>query len=71
MYDGIMSVKYSKLVDNLNHGVETFYDKVPYQLLWAGSQGLRAKITITGLPNRPNYCVIFRVYTFLILIHLR
>ena len=30
---------------------------------WIGSRGARGKITINGIPNRVNYCVIFIVYT--------
>jgi len=30
-------------------------------LLWAGSRAGRGKITIRGIPNRLNYCMMFRV----------
>jgi hypothetical protein len=45
--------------------VQTFYGKVPYPLLWAGSRTARGKIAISGIPNRLNFCVIFKVYTLL------
>jgi hypothetical protein len=44
-------------------GLQTFYGKGPHPLLWAGSLAARGKITIGGIHNRLNYCIIFRVYT--------
>ena len=32
-------------------------------LLWAGLQATRGKITVSGIPNYCNYCVIIIVYT--------
>jgi hypothetical protein len=43
-------------------GVQAFYDQGPHPLLWARSRAARGKITISGTPNRLNYCVIFMVY---------
>jgi hypothetical protein len=46
----------------LGHGVLTFYGEGPHPLLWVGSRPASGKITISGNPNRLNYCVIFIVY---------
>jgi hypothetical protein len=32
-------------------------------LLWAGSRAARVKVTVSGVPNIFNYCVIFMAYT--------
>ena len=32
-------------------------------LMWADSRVERAKVTVSGIPNRLQYCVIFIVYT--------
>jgi len=44
-------------------GVQTFDDKGPYSLLWAGSRFASGKITVNGLSNRLSHCVICIVYT--------
>jgi len=44
-------------------GLETFSDKGPRPLLWAGSPAARGKITISGISIRLNYCVIFKLCT--------
>jgi hypothetical protein len=44
-------------------GLHPLYDKGSLPLLWAGSRAARAKITISGIPNLLNYCVIFIVHT--------
>jgi hypothetical protein len=38
--------------------LQPFYGKGSHQLLWAGSLAARKQITISGIPNRLNYCVI-------------
>jgi hypothetical protein len=43
-------------------GVQPFYGKGPHPLLSPGSRAAREKITISGIPNRLNYCVIFILY---------
>jgi hypothetical protein len=43
--------------------LHTFYDNWPLVFLWAVSRAGREKKTANGVPNRPNYCVIFIVYT--------
>jgi hypothetical protein len=35
----------------------------PHPLLWASLQAACGKITMNGIPNHLNYCVIFTVYT--------
>ena len=35
----------------------------PYLLLWAVSLAARGKITVSGIPDRLSYCVIFVIYT--------
>jgi len=44
-------------------GLQPFYGKEPHLLLWAGSLATHGKIAVSGIPNQPNYCVIFIVYT--------
>lgn len=44
-------------------GVEHCYGKGQQPLLWAGSQVTWRKITLRGIPNHLNYCVIFIVHT--------
>jgi hypothetical protein len=44
-------------------GLQHFYGKGPHPLLWAGSRAESVKITISGITNRLNYCVIFVLYT--------
>jgi hypothetical protein len=43
--------------------LQPFYGKGPRPLLWAGSQAAREKITVSGIPNRLHYYVIFILYT--------
>jgi hypothetical protein len=43
---------------------QTFYGKGPHLLLWFGSRAARGKISVSGIPNCLNYCVIFIVYTW-------
>jgi hypothetical protein len=43
--------------------VPTFYGKGPHPLLCAGSRAASGKTTISGIPNRLNYCVMFTVST--------
>jgi hypothetical protein len=38
-------------------GLQTFSSKGILPLLQAGSQAARGNITVTGTPNRLNYCV--------------
>ena len=42
--------------------LQTVYDKWPHRLLWAGSRAARGQITVSGITNGLNYCVIFVVY---------
>jgi len=44
-------------------GLQPLYGKWPYPLLRAGLWAACAKITIIGIPNCLNYCVIFTVHT--------
>lgn len=44
-------------------GLQPLYGKQPHPFLWAGLWNTRAKITVIGIPNRLNYCVIFTLYT--------
>ena len=44
-------------------GLQNFYGKGLHVLLLAASWALRGKITVSGVPNRLNCCVIFRVYS--------
>jgi len=41
-----------------NMGVQTFYGKGPRPLTWATFRAAREQITLSGIPNRLNYCVI-------------
>jgi hypothetical protein len=43
-------------------GHPTFSGKGPQPLLCGDSRAPRVKITISGIPNRLNYCLIFAVY---------
>jgi hypothetical protein len=43
--------------------LQTFHGKEPHWLLQAGSRATRGQITVSGLPNHLNYCVIFIVHT--------
>jgi hypothetical protein len=40
------------------HGCPNIYGKVPQPLQRASSQDARGKVTVSGIPNRLNYCVI-------------
>ena len=40
-------------------GFRTFDSKGPHRLLQAGSRVTRGQITVSGMPNCLNYCVIF------------
>jgi hypothetical protein len=42
-------------------GLPAFHGEGPQRLLWAGSLAMRGKITISGVPNRLNYCVLFLI----------
>jgi hypothetical protein len=44
-------------------GLQPLYSKGPLPLLWAGSRAACGNITISGIRNLLNYCVIFIVYT--------
>jgi hypothetical protein len=44
-------------------GLQPFYGKGPHLLLLAGSWTTCGKITVNGIPNHLNYCVIFMVYS--------
>lgn len=44
-------------------GFRPLCGKGPHLLLRAGSHAARGPRTISGIPNRQNYCVIFVVYT--------
>lgn len=46
----------------LSHGCPTLIGKVPQKSLWAGLRAARVKITITDIPNHPNF-VLFIEYT--------
>jgi len=43
--------------------LQAFHGKWPHPLLWAGSWAACGKITLSGVPNRLYYCIIFIVYT--------
>jgi len=47
-------------------GVQIFMLQGHPPLLWAGWRTARGKITINGIPNLSNYCVIFVLYTYFI-----
>jgi len=44
-------------------GLQIFSGKELHLLLLAGSWATRGKITVSGIPNHLNYCVIFMVYS--------
>jgi len=46
----------------LSHGSPNSDGKGPHWLLQAGSRAARGQITVSGLPNRLNYFVIFIVH---------
>jgi len=43
-------------------GIEPFYGKGPYKLLWAGSRAASVKTTVTCKPNCTSDCEIILVY---------
>jgi hypothetical protein len=45
-------------------GVQTVRDKGPQRLLSAGSPAARGKITVSGIPKRVSYCVIFIIFAY-------
>ena len=45
-------------------GPQRFDGKAPHRLLRTGSRTARGQITVSGIPDRLNYCVIFVVRTF-------
>jgi len=51
------------ICDTLVHWREVFQWQRATQLAWAGSLAARGKITIIGIPNRLNYCIIFIMHT--------
>jgi len=51
------------LITTYSIGVQSFYDEGPLPLMCAGSRAARGKITVAGIPDCLNYCVIFIVYT--------
>jgi hypothetical protein len=48
----------------LGQGRPTFSGKGPQELLWAHSRAGRVKTTVSGIPNRLNYCIIFIICKF-------
>jgi hypothetical protein len=44
-------------------GIHPLYGNKSCMLLWAHSQAVFRKITVSGISNCLNYCVIFVVYT--------
>jgi len=44
-------------------GLQPFNNKAPHRLLEASSRAALGQITISGIPNRQNYCVVFIVHT--------
>jgi len=46
-------------VHGLAHERPNLYGKGPHRLLWAGSRATLLKITLSGIPNRLNYRVVF------------
>jgi hypothetical protein len=50
--------------ETVSQGRPTFSGKGPHPL-WAGSRAARVKITISGVPDRLNYCVIVIVYIYI------
>jgi hypothetical protein len=48
------------------HGLlNFFYGKWPHSLSWACLRAACGEVTVSGIPNRQNYCVVFAVYTWL------
>lgn len=45
-------------------GVQPFDGKGPLRLSQAGSRAEHGKITLSGIPNYLNYCVIVTVYVY-------
>ena len=43
-------------------GMFNLFDKQPQPLLLAASRAASLKCTMSGIPNRLNYCIIFTVY---------
>jgi len=52
-----------KYVASWNIGVRPVYGKGSHPLLQAGSRTARAKITMSVIPNRLTYCLIFLLCT--------
>jgi hypothetical protein len=47
------------------HGYPAFCGKEPQPLFWIGSLTARVKITISGVPERLNFCeVFFKIYVY-------
>jgi hypothetical protein len=44
-------------------GVQCLYIKEPQLLLWGGSRAASGKISIDGVLNRLNYCVLVTVFS--------
>jgi hypothetical protein len=54
-----------RLLNVCTMSAQTFYDKEQHALLWTVSLATRGIITISGIPNRRNYCVnsiVYRVF---------
>jgi len=49
-------------MNRLTVGVEPFYGKGPHPLLWAGLRTAIGKTTVSGMPKRLNYFVIYITY---------
>jgi hypothetical protein len=47
----------------LTLNIQHIYGKGPHQLLWPCLRAAHGKITVCGIPNHLNYCVIFVVHT--------
>ena len=43
-------------------GIQPFYVKRPHPLLLDVSRAALGRITVSGIRNSPNYCVIFIIY---------
>jgi hypothetical protein len=50
------------IINRSTLGVEPFYGKGPHPLLWAGLRTALRKTTVSGMPKRLNYFVIFMAY---------
>ena len=50
------------LITTYSIGVQYFYDKVTLPLMCGGSWVGRGKITVSGIPDCLNYCVIIIIY---------